>query len=108
MTTALTAPAPFLVDSDGSLVLAVDYAGAAKFLSLDSPNWLQEHIDELPCTRIGKYVRFSLANLLEILQILAVRPAPTAVESPQIPAGLLNLTPGRAPRPRRKPATASA
>jgi hypothetical protein len=100
MTTLASAP-PFLPDPTGVPVLLVDYDGAAKFLGLDSPNWLQEHIAELPCVRLGKFVRFSLANLLEILEIRQCRPSAAPAS---VPAALVELKPGRAPRARRKSA----
>lgn len=81
--------------------LLVDYAGAATALGLDSPNWLQENIQSLPCTRLGKYVRFSAEDLAEIVVMHKSRPkAVTAVAT--VAPGLLELTPGRAPRPKKR------
>lgn len=82
--------------------LLVDYDGCATILGLDSANWLEENIRVLPHTRLGRYVRFSEDNMREIVTLHLVRPAQSAPTTQQVPAALLDLTPGRAPRPRRK------
>ena len=82
--------------------LLVDYAGAATILGLDSPNWLQENIRNLPHTRLGKYVRFSEQNLVDIVRLHLVQPALVPTEAPTVAPGLLELTPGRAPRAKKR------
>ncbi len=76
-----------------------DYAGAAEQLGLDSTNWLEEHKHELPHRRFGKFVRFSEADIAEISEMCAVRPAATAAPA-AVPLALLDLKPGRALRRR--------
>ena len=77
-----------------------DYLGAAGELGLPSPNWLEEHKTELPHREFGKYIRFSEADIDEISEMFAVRPVTTAPPS-IVPASLIAITPGRAPRKRR-------
>ncbi|GAA1977135.1 hypothetical protein [Kitasatospora viridis] len=83
--------------------LLIDYEACATALGLDSPNWLQEHISELPHVRLGKYVRFSADNLAQIIRTHTVLPAAAELPSSasDVPVALLELRPGRAPRGRQ-------
>lgn len=77
-----------------------DYDGAARELNIPK-SWLQKHKDELPRIEYGPtHIRFAEAHLDEIRAMFTVRPATQAVVA-AVPAALLDLKPGRAPRGRR-------
>ncbi|OKI14177.1 hypothetical protein [Streptomyces sp. CB03911] len=85
-----------------------DFAGAAAQLGIEE-NWLQKNYRELgyPHRRFGRAVRFSDADIAEINEMSAVRPNVSA-PTHWVPAALLELKPGRAPRGRRPAAQGKA
>ena len=32
-----------------------------------SPNWLMDHVDEIPCTRLGRFIGWSDDNIAQLL-----------------------------------------
>lgn len=77
-----------------------DYDGAAQQLNIPK-SWLQKHKDQLPRIEYGPtHIRFAESHLDEIRALFTVRPAAVAAV-PSVPAALLELKPGRAPRGKR-------
>ncbi|MEU1506484.1 hypothetical protein [Kitasatospora sp. NPDC005748] len=76
-----------------------DYAWLSRQIGVPV-SWLQKNKAKLPRIEFGHYVRFSPELAEEIRAKFTVRPnAESAVTS--VPATLLDLKPGRAPRGRR-------
>lgn len=79
-----------------------DYAGLAEALNIPQ-SWIEKHKAQLPRIEYGRHVRFSREHAAEIRARFTVRPdtSPGLTETPAVPATLLDLKPGRAPRGRR-------
>lgn len=83
-----------------------DYDSAAQELNIPK-SWLQKHKDELPRIEYGPtHIRFTDEHLAEIRKRHTVRPSAEQPAATAVPATLLDLRPGRAPRGRRKSASA--
>ncbi|PYC83425.1 hypothetical protein C7C46_08800 [Streptomyces tateyamensis] len=82
-----------------------DYASLAAVLNIPQ-SWIEKHKAQLPRIEYGRHVRFSREHAAEIRALFEVRPAPasTLIDAPSVPATLLDLKPGRAPRGRRRSA----
>lgn len=76
--------------------LIYGYAGAAEIVGIVSAEYLAKHKTKLPHTQIGRNVGFTLAQLIEITEMHAVRPEVTPAAEPAAPAP----TPLAAIRPR--------
>lgn len=76
-----------------------DYAWLSEYLGIPI-TWIQKNKDKLPRIEFGHYVRFSPELAEEIRANFTIRPAAEPSVT-QVPATLLDLKPGRAPRGRR-------
>ena len=76
-------------------------AEVAEILRID-PTWVERRAKDHPHHRFGRDIRFTEADAVAFIEAHAVRPSgSTPVDAPtEVPAALLELKPGRAPRRR--------